>query len=1357
MPQGGVIEVQRLEEAGFTPQEISDWQNEQMQQMLGSGFSSKEVNDYFGIKQFDKEGFRKQFLSNVEKNFSAKLQVHPLQDQNQDQSAETLQGQVSVPPEPLTGQQSVEPKKESVPQTTPETATDPKVASSFIEFLEAGFDQSVIGLMAQGAPDVVPPENVGMFYRLLGGAATLAGDFPAMVAGSFIGGTATGIAAATTALTPAAPVAPAIAASAPFVAGGTAFALPAAIRTWYMESLEKGEVPDWSTFWENIGGIVLESSKAFATGALTLGAGKLASKALKPIAAAPIVTLGSVASEAATLTTVGSALEGHMPRGQDFLDASVLLLGLKGATKLAGVGAAQSARVASKARNIWRRTQTSPEQMSRHAETDPHLYQDIVAENVEVPKAYENISDPKIPRVTEELPTENISKGLKEPSNITGSEIGATIRNEKLPPSPKNESRKFEGKSPEEIKVLERMRPGNEGGNQPLLDIDKIYTNYKDDLYPVKQFTKALTGKVKLEPAEDPYILARLTRGNHGRAEQTLTLAPYEFHTGENAKGVLALTKVLDSVPDLDGFRAFMGAKRFLEKSEQGINTGLKITKTEALKIINAGEKQYGDAFQKWVNYHNHLLKFAKDAGLFSEKEYRRILEANLDYVPWNRYFENATNKKQPTGLGRDFIVSKTARVMKGSDLPVIDPIETTFRKTQFTIAMAEKNRVLQTLVDLAIKTGNFGKGELVERVPSPKQKVTVTAKEIINHIEKEGFPRDAEDLEGLLGNLDIFRAGKQKLRADEFMLFRDGKAEVYRVPEAVATALRATGSRVGPHSLFLDFLALPAKMRRIGVTSSPDFVARNAFRDQIMSFSLSKHGVIPFVDFFKAIGSILKQDAEWQNFLKSGAANSTLADFDRLYLKSDIYALSKKTGLLESAWNIVKNPMELGRVSQELEAMRSEMLRLAKRGEVFQQTIMRPMEKLTSTVENASRLAATKKVPTEGLTNIERLYRQGIEGREVTLDFGRLGAKTIAWNRITSFWNAHVEGLDRLARAFKERPQHTTEKMVQSITFPSVLLWFANHDDPRWKDIPRWQKDNFWILMTDDHVYRVPKPFEPGLIFGSMVERALDFALTDNPKALTDFKETLIRGIIPDYIPTIAEPVIEQFANRSLFTDSKIIPQSLEKVMPPYQYTDYTTETAKALGRLTSKIVGDFNQISSPIILQNYVRSWGGTLGMYALNLSDELLIATGAVPDPVRPQDKLEDIPFIRSFFIRLNTNGNQQIADFYDNLDKTRSIQATFNTLLKTGEVEDAQGLMLKYKEFILTDIEGTANMLASTSKFIRNIYRNPEISPKEKRDMIDNIMHNRIEAARMANKIFEEQIKLINKDLKKVGAK
>ena len=45
----GLEEQKKLEAAGFSPEEIGQWQTETRQKLTDAGFSQKEADQYFGI------------------------------------------------------------------------------------------------------------------------------------------------------------------------------------------------------------------------------------------------------------------------------------------------------------------------------------------------------------------------------------------------------------------------------------------------------------------------------------------------------------------------------------------------------------------------------------------------------------------------------------------------------------------------------------------------------------------------------------------------------------------------------------------------------------------------------------------------------------------------------------------------------------------------------------------------------------------------------------------------------------------------------------------------------------------------------------------------------------------------------------------------------------------------------------------------------------------------------------------------------------------------------------------------------------------------------------------------------------
>ena len=211
-----------------------------------------------------------------------------------------------------------------------------------------------------------------------------------------------------------------------------------------------------------------------------------------------------------------------------------------------------------------------------------------------------------------------------------------------------------------------------------------------------------------------------------------------------------------------------------------------------------------------------------------------------------------------------------------------------------------------------------------------------------------------------------------------------------------------------------------------------------------------------------------------------------------------------------------------------------------------------------------------------------------------------------------------------------------------------SIYQYFANKDDPRWKDkeTAGWIRDHFWEIHTGDpktgYSFRIPKPHTVGLLFGSMVERILDAYFGDNPNAFKDAQWTIFSALAPNFVPTVAQPILEQWANRSFFTGQNLVPADLERGLPEYQYSEYTTELSKLVGRLVGSVPGMHeSQAASPMVLDNYVRNWTGTLGVYAWQITDKVLREAAAsdtalgrklrelkVEDPPKPALTLADI---------------------------------------------------------------------------------------------------------------------------------
>lgn len=294
----------------------------------------------------------------------------------------------------------------------PQLAPGQREASGAWDALVSGVQGSASGMLARGKlPDVVLTKEHSKWYeRALSGAAGLAADMPWMVEGA-MAGTATGAAVGG-----AVGNVPGAAVGGVLGGGAGMMAVPAVIRESLVHAYQTGEADSSTDFLSRVGivfkgltepEVLKATAKAGAVGALTLGAGKIA---------APLGVAGVAGAEIGTMTVATAALEGHLPDAQDFVDAAIVVGGMK----VAG-------RVAGKIAQVYEKTGIRPEQVAADARGDPVLAEELKGDGSSIPKAYSQAAEaemlrnalPEAPKVAEVIanPRGTITDG-KEPNHI---------------------------------------------------------------------------------------------------------------------------------------------------------------------------------------------------------------------------------------------------------------------------------------------------------------------------------------------------------------------------------------------------------------------------------------------------------------------------------------------------------------------------------------------------------------------------------------------------------------------------------------------------------------------------------------------------------------------------------------------------------------------------------------------------------------------------------------------------------------------------------------------------------------------------------------------------------------------------
>ena len=177
----------------------------------------------------------------------------------------------------------------------------------------------------------------------------------------------------------------------------------------------------------------------------------------------------------------------------------------------------------------------------------------------------------------------------------------------------------------------------------------------------------------------------------------------------------------------------------------------------------------------------------------------------------------------------------------------------------------------------------------------------------------------------------------------------------------------------------------------------------------------------------------------------------------------------------------------------------------------------------------------AYKKSKKAGLTEKEAIERGGFESRDITIDYSKMGLKMKGLNQIAAFYNARLQDLLQRFMMLLNKDQQCIYMIIAGLGLPSIYFWLANKDDPIYQRQPEWVKNNYWVVVHDGVPYRISKPFDLGVVFGTGTEQLLDWLNKEHPDKINDFiydfGVSQLKNINPT--PTFLTPFIETYMNR--------------------------------------------------------------------------------------------------------------------------------------------------------------------------------------------------------------------------------
>ncbi len=813
---------------------------------------------------------------------------------------------------------------------------------------------------------------------------------------------------------------------------------------------------------------------------------------------------------------------------------------------------------------------------------------------------------------------------------------------------------------------LNKLRQVDRGVVSSWFDrvIKKANTEVLDALAPIK-YAEEAAGIT--DAADSGYVAARMATGAASTMQATMLYGLPEWKDGviQRKAGTGEKDALLgifaDLGADLHNWLGWMAGHRAELLLAQGRENLLDAQDIAALKAQGKGkEAKFLDAKARWNRLNAATLDLAQEAGLFT-KEARAEFESEW-YIPFFRESDDGDviAPFKPRGIANQ---NAGIKKLKGGDANTNDLLENIFTSTSKLIDASMKNMAAQKTVWNLADTG------IIEVIPKPNK---MDYQALANGKDRIMVKLEGEDYMIRVEDPDLYRA----------MTFFDRK----------------------PFGAMVNVAAKAKRLLTAGVTASPEFMLRNFLRDSLSSWAISKDGFKPMIDSIKGVRKTWRMDGSTIDVMFSGAS------FLGGYVNGNDPEAMADT--------VRKSLRRKGMTPEQIARYEKSIIRNAAHAKGVVADAWEKYSRVGEAVENGNREAVYDAAIKAGKSHAQAAF----ESKDL-MDFSMLGASRTmqVMTQVLPFFNARVQGLGKLTRELRDNPR-AIAKRAGMITAASVALLAHNWDDERYEGLPDWDKDANWHFWLGDHHWRIPKPFEIGVLFGTIPERMVR-ALGDKDTG-AQFGKAVARAIGDTFAlnptPQLVKPMVEAAFNYDSFRGGPIDgPQDLN-VQAEARYNEQTSLLMRELGELTG---------FSPKQLEHLVIGYTGTMGSYVMAAADGLIRAA-------RPGEsaswRADEIPLVKAVYRGTGpAKSTQHMEEFYRMLNEVNQLKHTVDQYRSEGltdkarELLEEQGGILKARR----SLSRTQQQVRVVRNKIELIQRDRTLTAEEKRRRIDEMLARR----------------------------
>lgn len=794
--------------------------------------------------------------------------------------------------------------------------------------------------------------------------------------------------------------------------------------------------------------------------------------------------------------------------------------------------------------------------------------------------------------------------------------------------------------------------------------IKKANTEVLDALAPIK-YAEDAAGIT--DAADSGYVAARMATGAASTMQATMLYGLPEWKDGviQRKAGTGEKDALLgifsDLGADLHNWLGWMAGHRAELLMEQGRENLLSEQDISALKGLGKGkEAKFMEAKARWNRLNAATLDLAQEAGLFT-KEARAEFESEW-YIPFFRESDDGDviAPFKPKGIANQ---NAGIKKLKGGEANTNDLLENIFTSTSKLIDASMKNMAAQKTV------WNLADTSLIEVVAKPNMmdwRALKNGKDLIT-VKLEG-----EDYMIRIDDPDLYRA----------MTFFDRQ----------------------PFGAMVNVAAKAKRLLTAGVTASPEFMLRNFLRDSLSSWAISKDGFKPVIDSIKGVKKTLAMEGSTIDVMFSGAS------FLGGYVNGN-----DPTAMADS---VRKSLRRKGMTPEQIAKYEKSIVRNAAQVKGVVADVWDKYSRYGEALENANREAVYAAAIKAGKSHAQAAF----ESKDL-MDFSMLGAARFIQgaSMVLPFFNARIQGLGKLSRELRDNPREIA-KRAGMITAMSLGLLAMNWDDERYEELPDWDKDANWHFFVGDQHFRIPKPFEIGVMFGTIPERMVRAMGGKDTGA--QLGKAVARAIGETFAlnptPQIVKPLVESYFNYDSFRGGPIENAQDLAVKAEARYNEQTSLLMRELGEAMGM---------SPKKLEHLLIGYTGTIGGYVMATADGLIRA--AQPGESASW-RADEIPLVKAVYRGTGpAKSTQHMEEFYRMLSEVNQLKRTVDQYRSEGltdkanELLDEQGGILKSR----SSLSRTQQQIRVLRNRIELLQRDRVLSADEKRRRIDELLSRR----------------------------